>query len=115
MTRDRSLFSFLSPKNGGFLSYDDNNKGKIIGFWYYCMFLKPTIGDVILVNGLKYNLSSMSQLCVKANNMTFDSSRCKVINSKTNQTFFTSLKNGNIYPDNFNKIPLRDVCILSNE
>ncbi|CAJ2652564.1 unnamed protein product [Trifolium pratense] len=31
MTGDKSKFSLLTSKNGGYVSYGDNNKGKIIG------------------------------------------------------------------------------------
>lgn len=31
MIGDRSMFSFLSSKNDGFVTYRDNEKGKIIG------------------------------------------------------------------------------------
>ena len=65
MTKDPSHFSMLTSKEEGYVTFGDNNKGKIIG--------KGTIGnkscfsidDVLLVDGLKHNLLSISQLCDK--------------------------------------------------
>lgn len=82
MTRDESLFSSFTPRKGGFVSYDYTNKGKIIGIGTFGKFPNPTIGEVLLVDGLKYNLLSISLLCDKCNNVIFDSFRCKVIKSK---------------------------------
>ena len=65
MTRDSSHFSKLTSLDEGYVTFGDNNKGKIIG--------KGTIGnkfnffieDVLLVDGLKYNLLSISQFVIK--------------------------------------------------
>lgn len=58
---------------------------------------------------------SISQLCGKGNNVTFDSSGCRVIKSKSNKTLFTSSRSGNTYTLNLNKIPSSYVCLISKK
>ena len=65
MTGDPSQFSKLTSLDEGYITFGDNNKSKIIG--------KGTIGnksnffikDVLLVDGLKHNILSISQLSDK--------------------------------------------------
>lgn len=88
MNEDKSLFSSFTPKNWGFVYYGDNNKGRItcssiIGKYYNSM-----IGDVLSSEGLKHALLSISSLCDKDNNVTFDLFASKVIKFKNNQTYF---------------------------
>ena len=71
MTGNQSKFVNLSKKNGGLVTFGDN-KGKIIG--------KSTIGNdsftfienIWLVDGLKHDLLSISQLCDKGFRVVFD-------------------------------------------
>ena len=84
MTRDPSQFSKLISIDEGYVTFGDNNKGKIIG--------KGTIGnksnffieDVLLVDGLKYNLLSISQLCDKGYIVKFESNACIIENPYKN-------------------------------
>lgn len=97
------------------VSYGDNNKGKILDFETIGKFLNPTMGGVLLVKRLKHNLLSISQLYEKGNSVTFNSSGCRIIKSKSNETIFTSSRSGNTYTISLNKIPSSDVCLLRNE
>ena len=51
----------------------------------------------MLVDGLKHNLLSISQLCDRNFNITFKSNLCYVSCSTTNDTIFNGLRNGNVY------------------
>lgn len=74
MTRDDSLISSFTSRKRGFVSYGEN-KGKVIGIGTIGKFPNLMIMEVLLVDGLKNNLlSSISQLCGKGNNVSFDSS-----------------------------------------
>lgn len=115
MTGDENLFSSFTPKKGGFVSYGDNDKGKILGFGTIGNSPSLMIEEVFLVDALKHNFLSISQLCYKGNNVTFDSSRCWVIKFKSNETLFTSSRSRNIYALDLNKIHSNDVCLMSNE
>lgn len=76
----------------GFVSYEENNKGMIIGYGTISKILKPTIGDVFLVVGLKHNLMSINQSCDRGNIMILDFSGRGVIKSHQIKLILLSLK-----------------------
>uniref|UniRef100_A0A151UHL4 Retrovirus-related Pol polyprotein from transposon TNT 1-94-like beta-barrel domain-containing protein n=1 Tax=Cajanus cajan TaxID=3821 RepID=A0A151UHL4_CAJCA len=58
---DPSKFSSLKLKHEGFVTYGDNNKGKILGYGNVGNSSSSTlIENVLLVEGLKHNLLSIS-------------------------------------------------------
>ena len=65
MTGDKSKFVQLKSQDGGFVRFGDKSKAKIVGLGK--VRSEPSIDGVSLVNGLKYNLISVSQLCDKGN------------------------------------------------
>lgn len=101
MIGDKSIFSFFTPRNRGYISYGDNKKGKIIGTCTIVNFSNPTIKEVL---SLKHNMLSISHLCDKDNNIMFDSSGSRIIKSKSNEIILTNSTSGNIYTTNLNKI-----------
>ena len=52
-------------RNGGYVTFGDNAKGKIVGESKIGKHPNPTFDDVLLVDGLKHNLLSISQFCDK--------------------------------------------------
>ena len=75
MTGNQSKFVNLSRKDGGLVTFGDNKEGKIIG--------KGTlIENVLLVDGLKQDLLSISQLCDKGFRVIFDKNNCIIENVK---------------------------------
>ncbi|KAK2980844.1 hypothetical protein RJ640_020496 [Escallonia rubra] len=77
MTGDRSLFSHITPKNGGLVTFGDNSNGKIID--------KGKIGtgsiyidNVSLVDGLKFNLISINQLINSGHKVQFEGDQCLI-------------------------------------
>ncbi|KAL8093845.1 hypothetical protein AgCh_035647 [Apium graveolens] len=77
MTGDKSKFLSLVAKEGGLVTLEDSNTVRIIG--------KGTIGNdrfaisnVRLVDGLKYNLSSVSQLTDVGHKVKFDKDVCYI-------------------------------------
>lgn len=82
MTQDQSIFTCLEFHNGGNVTFGDNGKRKIIEKG---MFGKsPSIQNVYLIEGLIYNLLSISQLCDANKRVICQSSLCKVIDGETN-------------------------------
>ena len=65
MTRDPTHFSKLTILDEGYVTFGDNNKGKIIGKRNIGNKSNLLIEDVLLVDSLKHNLLSISQLCDK--------------------------------------------------
>ncbi|NAU72134.1 hypothetical protein EE085_29455, partial [Klebsiella pneumoniae] len=77
MTGDRTLFSSLIQKDGGYVSLGDNTKCKVIGVGTIG-YDSSAIEEVLLVEGLKHNLISISQLCDRGYDISFSSSHCLI-------------------------------------
>ena len=71
MTSDFSKLSTFTKKDGGFVTFGDNAKGKIIGIGNVGNFSPPIIENILLVDNLKHNLLSVSQLCDKGYRIVF--------------------------------------------
>jgi len=72
MTSDKSKFAKLELKDESFMTYDDNNKGKIFGSGVISNEASFNIHNVLLVEGLKHNLISISQLFDKGYKVVFE-------------------------------------------
>ena len=86
MTGDKSLLTGLILKHGGYVTYGDNNIGKIIGSGDIGVKGSLTIQNVLLVEGLKHNLLSISQLCDKGLEVTFQPEICLISNKDSRET-----------------------------
>ena len=78
MSGKSSLFFELSQQEGGTITLGDKKKCNIIGIGKVGTSSQNSISDVYLVDGLKFNLLSVSQLCDKGNRVVFDKDKCVV-------------------------------------
>ena len=73
MTGNYAWFSsFTKIENVGDVSFGDNSKGKILGIRNVGKISSTLIENVCLVENLKHNLISISQLCDKGYKVAFD-------------------------------------------
>ena len=81
MTGDSTLLTEFVERAGPSITFGDDNKGYTMG---YGLISKENviIDSVALVDGLKHNLLSISQLCDKGNEVWFTKEAC-VISDKT--------------------------------
>ena len=63
MTRNKSQFKSLRPKDGGIVKFVDGIKSKIVGICNVGKNNSDLITDVMLVEGLTHNFISISQFC----------------------------------------------------
>ena len=113
MTGDKAMFSSISPKDGGYVTFGDNVKGKIVGEGKIGKFLNPTIDDVLPVNGLKYNLLSISQFCDKNCKVVFESNKSVVLD-KNECALFVGSRHNNIYVvDLYDSKAFNEKCLVS--
>jgi hypothetical protein len=64
MTRNKKWFSSLTPlSHKEFVTFGDDKKGKVLGTGVIKVNDGFTLKDVALVDRLRYNLLSVSQLC----------------------------------------------------
>ena len=92
MTGDKSKFYLLTESDGGQVTFRENSKGKIIGSDKVGENLSSCIDDVMLIEGLAYNLLSISQLCDKGHKVLFDTEACTIFQPNSEVVKFTKKK-----------------------
>jgi len=65
-------------KEEEYVTFGDNNKGRIMGEGNIGNQHKTQIKNVLYVNGLKHNLLSISQLCDKGFKIEFNKNCCLI-------------------------------------
>jgi len=70
------------------VTFGDDSKGKIVGIGNIKLGSSPMIENVALVNGLKHNLLSVSQLCEKGFNVIFDDLTCNIFDRQLMHVYF---------------------------
>ena len=89
MTWDINKFATLSRYHeGDTVTFGDDSKGKIIGICNIKIGSSPLIENVVLIEGLKHNLLSISQLCDKGFKVIFDDFTCDILDRKQMLVFF---------------------------
>ena len=79
MTGEKSNFYSLTAAEGGSVTFGNGKSGTIVGIGKIGESLSHSIYSVYLVDGLKHNLLSVSQLCDKDNLVVFSPTRCLVV------------------------------------
>ena len=81
MTGDKELFTEekLSQSSQKYITFVDNNKGKVIGLGKVAISKDKNINEVMLVQSLGFNLMSISKLCDMGMLVLFSASRCVVV------------------------------------
>jgi len=97
MTGDKSkLIDFVS-KEGGYVTFGDNNKGKIMGEGNIGNQYKTQIKNVLYVDGLKHNLLSITQLCDKSFKIEFNNNCFLISKAMSDEVVHIGKRIGNIY------------------
>ena len=78
MIGDIDQFFILKSKDEGPVTFEDNRKRRIIGIGKIKITPSTFIKNVLLVDKLKHNLLSISQLCDVGFNVIFKNSMCIV-------------------------------------
>ncbi|KAH9735120.1 hypothetical protein KPL71_017636 [Citrus sinensis] len=112
MTRNYSWFSsFTKIENGGDVSFGDNSKGKITGIGNVGNVSSTLIENVCLVENLKHNLLSISQLCDKGYRVIFDESKCVIENACDGKVLFVGNRYVNVYTINIDCASTNEKCL----
>ena len=113
MTGDESKFSFLAKKNRGYVTFGDNAKKRIIRQGNIGNDTSSLIDNVLLVDGLKHNLLSISQLCDKGFKVNFEASHCIIKDIQNDKTIFMGHRCDNVNAINISKYDDYDKCFSS--
>ena len=115
MMGDASKFTHISPKKSKHVTYGDNNKGRILGVGKIGTNSSTSIENVLLVEGLKHSLLSVSQLCDKGYLVLFDFHKCVIENEHDRNIKHIGYRKNNVYMIDLNQKQNHDQCFLSKD
>ncbi|KAL8147047.1 hypothetical protein AgCh_004678 [Apium graveolens] len=95
-TGTKSMLSEYEEKVGPMVSYGNRNVGKILGYGNIIIG-NIIISNIALVDGLKHNLLSISQITNIGLYVVFNDTHCEVVHKITNEIIFKGYRYGNIY------------------
>jgi len=113
MTGDASQLINLKLKPVGYVTYGDNNHGRILRVGDIGGDDKVIIKDVLLVDGLKHSLLSISQICDKGYNITFEPNLWPIADSNSSETVLVGKRINNVYMLNVSCITSSMNCLLT--
>jgi hypothetical protein len=101
MTRNKKWFSNLTPlSHKEYVTFEDDKKGKVLGTDIIKVNDLFSLNDVALVDRLRYNLLSVSQLCDVDLSVFFHKSDSHVLDSSGKRVCDIS-RIGNIFQADF--------------
>ena len=116
MTRDKTQFKNFKRKEQGFITYEDNNKGKILGTGDVGGENTLEIKDALFVEGRKHNLLSISQLCDKGLKVIFESDYCTIHQKDSKEVALKGMRHNNIYLIDLDTASFSDItCLVVKE
>ncbi|XP_075077220.1 putative mitochondrial protein AtMg00300 [Nicotiana tabacum] len=113
MTGRMDDFLSLEALQGGSVSFENRKKGYILGVRKIGKKLSHSIKNVYYVNGLKYSLLSVSEICDKGNKVEFVSKSCTVTNLLIGEVVLIAKRLKNIYVAEFDSLNGGDFTCLS--
>ena len=115
MIGDYTLLCTLNTKEEGTITFKDNAKVKIVGIGNVGNPKNPSIENVLLVDGLKHNLISISQLCDKGYRVIFDKKDYSIVDHNSNALIFTVTTKHNVYEIILSKNSINcDTCLVAS-
>ncbi|KAL8133992.1 hypothetical protein AgCh_009170 [Apium graveolens] len=96
MIGNKSLMLEYEEKVCRMVSYGDGNVGKTLGYGNIIIG-NVIISNVALVEGLKHNLLSISQIADRGFYVVFYDTHCEVVHKVTKKVVFKGYRHGNIY------------------
>ena len=105
MTKEKDMFTSFQPSHdqSGNIVFGDNGKGEVLGLGKIAISNYNSISNVLLVNSLRYNLLSVSQLCEMGYNCLFTDKGVEVFRREDSSIVFTGHLKNKLYLVDFNK------------
>jgi hypothetical protein len=112
MTRNKKWFSSLTPlSHKEYVTFGNDKKGKVFGTGVIKVNNCFTLNDVALVDRLRYNLISISQLCDTDLTVLFRKSDSHVLDSFGKCVCGIS-RIGNVFQDDFSSAQSSFGCLI---
>jgi hypothetical protein len=113
MTGNKKLFSSLTPlSHKEYVTFGDDKKGKVLFTGIIKVNDCFTLNDVALVDMLRYNLLSISQLCDADLSVFFHKSDSHVLDSSSKHVCGIS-RIENVFQANFSSVQSSLRCLIS--
>jgi hypothetical protein len=113
MTGNKKWFSSLTPvSHKEYVTFGDDKKGKVLGTGVIKVNDCFTLNDVALVDRLRYNLLSVSQLCDANLSVLFHKSNSNVLDFSGKRVCGIS-RIGNVFESNFSSAQSSLRCLIS--
>ena len=71
MSGEEQLFNDVTKNDYGSVTFRDNSKARVVGICFIDFAGSTYVEQVLLIDGLKHNLLSISQLCDEKNIIIF--------------------------------------------
>ena len=78
MSGEEQLFNIVTKKDYGSVTFRDNSKARDVGIGLISFTGTTQIEQVLLVDGLKHNVLSISQLCNEGNIVVSEKDQCVI-------------------------------------
>jgi len=114
MTGEKSNFISLTATEGGSVAFSNGKSEIIVGIGKIGESLSHSIDSFYLVDGLKQNLLSVSQLCDINNLVVFSPKCCLVVNMNTGDVVLRGERNKNVYKVCIFSLPQNNMTCLSS-
>ena len=97
MSGEEQLFNIVTKKDFGSVTFGDNSKVRAVGISSVSFVGTTQVERVLLFDGLKHNLLSISQLCDEGNIVTFEHDKCIIRSPESKATRFVAQRRKNMY------------------
>ncbi|CAM8903741.1 unnamed protein product [Rhodiola kirilowii] len=114
MTGNQEWFDSLQKHSGESIIFGNKSEGKVKAIGEVRISDTIRIREVSLVENLRYNLLSVSQLCLNGkNHVIFNSNDCLVRCNETGKTVLRGIRMGEIYTVDPEFTPEEELCLAS--
>ena len=97
MSEEEQLFNNVTKQELGSVTFGDNSRVRAVSIGSVGFAGTTQVEQVLLIDGLKHNLLSISQLCDEGNIVTFEHDKCIIKSPKTKETRFVAQRCKNMY------------------
>ena len=115
MSGEEQLFNNVTKQDLGSVTFGDNSKARAVGISSVSFVGTTQVEQVLLVDGLKHNLLSISQLCDEGNIVIFEHDKCIIKSLETKKTRFVTQCRKNMYVLQLKELADLDVCLVANK
>jgi hypothetical protein len=115
ITAEGSMLESLKESDGDhYITFAENQKGKVLGTGNINLNSKFSLSKVLLVESFGYNLLSISQLCASGFNCLFTDEGVTVIRRSDGSVAFKGVLKGKLYLVDFShEKPQLDTCLVA--